>query len=451
MTVIYFIITLGILIFIHELGHFIMAKRSDIKVSTFSLGFGPRLFGFKIGETDYRVSAFPLGGYVSMLGEDPSEEGADDPRSFASKSVWARIKVASFGPIMNIILCFLLMPVVFMIGRSEPVYLHEEPVVIDVKKGSPADVAGIRKGDLVLSIDGEKVAVWETVMNKILINPDQTVNIAIERDGTPLELMVDVDVLPEINGGYIGIEPIFFLSSEARADVVSPGSPAEAAGILPGDTIVSYGGNVVSDFYDLSAKVNGRGGKESTLVVERDGIRKTLKITPTYSVENERWIIGIVTNRRGIGPEKLYRYGFFDAIEKGATENIKLARLTLDILYRLVTFKLSYKVLGGPIVIAKISAEAAASGLGHFLYFMVFLSMQLAILNLMPIPVLDGGHLLFLGIEAIIRRPVNVKIRSIANHIGFIILASFMLLITIKDVETVFGVSTWVKNFLNLE
>jgi len=150
-------------------------------------------------------------------------------------------------------------------------------------------------------------------------------------------------------------------------------------------------------------------------------------------------------------PEKLYKYVFFEAIKKGTDENLKLSKLTIDILGKLVTFKLSYKVLGGPVVIAKISAEAAASGLGNFLYFMAFLSLQLAILNLMPIPILDGGHLVFLAIEAVIRRPVNLKVRSVANHLGFIVLVSFMVLVTIKDIETVFGFSGWLKGLFNIQ
>jgi len=302
MTIIYFAITLGILIFIHELGHFIMAKRAGIKVEAFSLGFGPRLVGFKMGETDYRISAFPLGGYVKMVGEDPSDEDASDPRSFASKSVWARTKVAFSGPLMNFILCIVLMPVVFMIGRMEPVYLHEAPMIADIKAGSPAEVAGFRKGDLIVSVDGKNTPGWESVMSHILINPDRTINFVVQRDGDEIPLAVAVEKLPEISGGYIGVEPVFFLGSEARADVVQPGSAAYDAGVLPGDLIVSYDGKVVADFFDLSAKINAKTCEECAIVVERDGERKALTIKPTLSAEHGRLIIGIVTNRKGMAP-----------------------------------------------------------------------------------------------------------------------------------------------------
>jgi len=450
MTFIYFIITLGILIFVHELGHFIMAKRAGIRVDAFSLGFGPRLFGFKRGETDYRVSALPLGGYVKMLGEDPDDDGADDPRSFSRKSMWARVKVVAFGPLMNFILCIVLMPVVFMIGRTEPVYLHERPVLIGVKPDTPAAEAGLKEGDRIVSIDGNEVKLWDDTINRILISPNQTLEMGIERNGRILNKSVTVGELPEIKGGYIGVEPIFFLGTEARVDVVTPGSPAEAAGLEAGDLVVSFAGRTVTDFYDLSAKVNECGDWETEIVVDRDGKRLTSKIHPAYNAETSRFIIGIITNRSSIGPRAVYRYGFFDSMVLGAKEIIKLTKLTFEVLYRLITLKLSYKVLGGPIIIAKVSAAAAATGLANFLYFMAFLSLQLSILNLLPVPILDGGHLFFIAIEAIRRKPVSVKIRSVASQVGFVILLTFMALITLKDIESVWGVSSWIKKVFNL-
>ncbi len=447
MTIIYFIIALGILIFIHELGHFIMAKRAGICVEAFSLGFGPRLIGFKWGDTDYRISALPLGGYVKMLGEDPDDEdAADDPRSYASKSVWARLSVVAAGPLMNIILCLFLMPIVFMIGREQPIYLSESPVLVGVRSESPAASIDLKKGDLIVAVDGIPVEKWEGVLNKILLAPGGELNIEVERGGNRIEKVVKLGELPGIKGGYLGIEPRLILGNEAVVEGVSEDGPGARAGIREGDLITSFAGKPVGDWIDLTTMIEENEGKPARISVKRAGGIKRFTITPEFNEEYERWIVGISRSALGDTPMHMRKYGFFDAIAEGMKENVKLAGLTFTILKKLLTFQLSYKVLGGPIVIAKVSAAAAASGLSAFLYFLAFLSMQLAILNFMPIPVLDGGHIVFLTIEAIMRKPLNIRVRNIAMQVGFIILISFMLLVTVNDIERTWGVSTWVKS-----
>ncbi len=440
MTILYFIIVLGVLIFIHELGHFILAKRAGIFVEVFSLGFGPRIIGFKGGDTDYRISAFPLGGYVKMHGEEPDDEAGRDPRSFANKSVWARVKVILWGPLMNLMLCLALMPVVFMLGRSEPAFLSEPPKVIGVKSDSPAAGVGIEEGDLVVSVDGKSVAAWDDVINKILLSPKGTLDLGIERNGAILEKRVKVGELPEVKGGYLGIEPMLFIGAEPRIDGVRKGGPAEVAGLKPGDLVVSFEGKEVPDWLELTKFVNDSAGKSADIVVERDGKKIDLTVTAAFNDDFQRWVIGISKDRSSGLPMIVKRYGFWGAIVKGTQENIKLTRLTFDVLGRLVTNQLSYRVLGGPIMIAKSSAAAAASGLSGFLYFMAFLSLQLSILNLLPIPVLDGGQLVFLGIEGLIRRPVSIKVRAVAQHVGFVLLIGFMLLVTFNDIDNIWGI-----------
>lgn len=439
MTILYFIIALGALIFVHELGHFILAKRAGIFVEVFSLGFGPRLVGVKIGETDYRICAFPLGGYVKMRGEEPGEEGSSDPRSFAAKGIWARAKVILFGPLMNLFLCLALMPVVYMIGRAEPAYLSQPPVVSAVKADSPAVEAGLKEGDRIVAVDGKKVATWEDVLNKVLLGPRSTLTFTVDRNNKTFESPVNVGELPEIKGGYVGIEPMLFVGSEAKIDGVRAGGAAAEAGLMPGDVVLSVGGKAVNDWLDLTRLVNETGGKETEFVIERDGTRLEKRVTPILSQDFGRYVIGISKDRMSGVPMVVNKYSFTAAIVKGTKENIKLAGLTLDVLKRLLSFKLSYKVLGGPIIIAKTSAAAAASGLASFLYFLSFLSLQLAILNFLPIPVLDGGQLVFLGIEALMRRPLSVRVRLVAHHVGFALLISLMLLVTVNDIDSVWG------------
>lgn len=447
MTIIYFIIALGLLIFVHEFGHFIVAKRRDIKVEVFSLGFGPRLIGFKIGETDYRISLLPLGGYVKMLGEDASDENAKgDPRSFAAKSIWSRTKVIAAGPIMNLFFCLLVMPIVFMIGREEPQFLKEPPVIINVRAESPATAAGLESGDKILSVDGAEVKTWEDLLNKIIINPGATLSFRIERGGNSFTRDVAVDEIPELKGGYVGIEPMFFFGNEAVIDAVKPGGPADRAGLKSGDMVKSFAGKEIKDWLDLSAKVDESKGEASEIVIVRDGQEMQFTFAPVFDESFHRWLIGISKDRKSGVPMQMVRYGFFDAVKIGTLENIKLAELTLDVLKRLVTLKLSYKVLGGPIIIAKTSAVAAAGGISAFLYFLCFLSLQLGILNFLPIPVLDGGHIMFLGIEAVMRRPLSERVRSVADQAGFVLLIALMILVTYNDLNNIWGIVDKIKN-----
>lgn len=441
MTILYFIIALGLLIFIHELGHFIIAKRAGVYVEVFSLGFGPRIVGVKLGETDYRISAFPLGGYVKMLGEDPDEEGANkDPRSFATKSVFTRAKIIFCGPLMNFILAFLLMPVVFMIGKAEPAFLFEQPQITDVRAESPAEGVGLSKGDLITSIDGDNVRTWDDVLNRILLAPNTTLTFGLMRDGHAIDIDVPVGEIPELKGGFVGIEPMLFEGTEPYVGEVQGGSAADEAGIQKGDLILTFDGQKVLDWLDLTRIVNESAGKEAQVTVDRDGEVVAMPVKAKYDEKYGRWIIGITKDRLKGVPMTVQRYGFVDAVVRGCKENVKLLGLTLDVLKKLVTAQLSFKVIGGPVVIAKASAAAAATGLSNFLYFLAFLSMQLSILNLLPIPVLDGGQLVFLGCEAVLRRPLSIRFRTIAHQVGFILLISLMLLVTINDIDNVWGI-----------
>ncbi len=445
MTIFYFLFTLGVLIFIHELGHFVVAKLSGVRVEAFSLGFGPRLFGFKRGDTDYRISLFPLGGYVKMLGEDPADDGAKQQDSFSAQSVWKRAAIAAFGPIMNIVLCVILMPIVFMVGRMQPEYLQKAPVVSGIKSESPAQTMGFKVGDKIIRINDHDASNWEDVMNIVLMRPNDAVTITIERKGLIQELTGTTGELKSIKGGYLGIEPMFNVEDHASVDGLSNDGPAKKAGIEVGDIVVSYAGSVINNFMDLAAKVNEVGGKESRIRIKRGNSSVTKTITPVYNEGLGRWLLGVTHQSQSVGPQILRHYGFAESLSLGMKEVGKLTGLTFDVLKRLVTLKLSYKSLGGPVIIAKVSAQAAKQGLGDYLYFMAFLSIQLAILNLLPIPVLDGGHLMFLAIEKIKGSPVNEKFVSIVSQVGFILLMGMMVLITIKDVEQMWGVSQYVK------
>ncbi|MFO1518486.1 MAG: RIP metalloprotease RseP [bacterium] len=443
MTILYFILGLGLLIFIHELGHFLVAKWAGIRVEKFSLGFGPKLIGFTRGETEYRVSILPLGGYVKMSGEDPEEgeiKPLDDPRSFAAQPLRKRVLVVAAGPIMNLLLALVLMPIVFMVGRMEPVFLYQPPVVLGVKAKSPAQEIGLEKGDKILSIEQTATPTWDEALQRILMNPNREVTLKVQKkSGTEETKKVKLSQVKEGKAGFLGVEPSLFLGNEAEVDKVAPDSPAEKAGIRSKDRILKIGGEIVADWQDMSDKISQSNGKPVVVEVLRGSEKLELNLTPQYSDANKKWILGIT---KEFHPEDFvkHRYGFVESIKRGMKENVRLFGLTLEVLKKLFTFQLSYKALGGPVQIAQATAQAAHSGLGDFIFFLSFLSMQLGILNLLPIPVLDGGHLFFMGYEVIRRKPLSIKKRIIAQQVGMLVLFTLMILVTVNDIDTIWGI-----------
>lgn len=441
MTIVYFIIALSILIIAHEWGHFIVARLSRIRVEKFSVGFGPKVWGVKKGDTEYKVSALPFGGYIKMSGDELSELDKADKQAFYNKSVPTRACVVGAGPLMNLILCIVLMPVVFMIGKSEPVFLTQPPVVIEVRDESPAARAGIEAGDLFLKVGGEEVSDWKDLFGEVLISTDHDLTFAIERDGELIEKVVHVENIPGGRGGYIGVEPHLFIGNEAVVDAVRGGSPAEVAGLLPGDEVISIDGRPIGDWTDMVEAIGESDGNEITLGIKRGGEKLEVRLKPEYDEDMGRYIIGVSKDVTGRDiPMVKVRYGFFESIREGLSEVGRLATMTFKVLGRLLTLKLSYKALGGPIQIAQATAAAARSGISNFIYFLSFLSLQLGILNLLPIPVLDGGHLVFFGIEAVRRRPMNERVQGIAQQVGFGLIILLLALVSINDIMNIEGV-----------
>ena len=450
MTILTFFAALGILVLVHEWGHYIVAKLSGVWVEKFSIGFGPKIIGFHKNGTDYRVAPIPLGGYVKLYGQDPWEEAegdekraqeiANDPRAFHSKPFLSKLATVVAGPVMNFVLCLFIMPLVFMIGRLQPKILDQPPVLLGVEQGSPAADVGLLKGDLILAMNDEKIDTWKTFLTQVALHPDQEITLEFSRAGENKSVTVHAteDKSKKQTSGYLGIEPFGFYANEPIIDTVLPNSPAAKAGIQTGDTVVQINGINVATWTVMTEFVQKSGHQPMEFTVLRNGVATKLAVLPEYNDDSKTFLVGIT---KKMNPDDFVkkRYGFVDSVKLGTQENIKLLGLTVDIVKRLFTGALSYKSLGGPIQIAKATSAAAESGAGEFIYLLAFLSLQLGVLNLLPVPVLDGGHVVFIVIEALRRKPVSPKVRQITMQIGMVMLLGLMLVVTFNDINTTWG------------
>ncbi len=420
MTIIYFLIVIGILVFVHELGHFLMAKKNGVRVEKFSLGMGPKVVGYKKGDTEYVLSALPLGGYVKMAGENPDEEPTGAQDEFQQKTVWQRAQIAAAGSLMNIMLAFLVMPCVYLIGTYE-----EGPVRVGyVEKGTPADSAGFAAGDVIEKVNGKSVDEWTVAAAILDLNPDRDIKVLVERHGVRKTLTFRAPKVSEPGGELHGLVP----DAPAKIGRVMSGMPAEKAGLQVHDRILSVNRTNVEYWSDFSRLVRESGGKRTKLLIQRGDERIDKYVTPVKS--DGRYIVGL---GRSIELEYV-QYGLIDATKKGFFKTLQLFDLTFFTLKKLLTFSLSIKKIGGPVMIAQLSGKAAELGFSTFLKFLAIISISLGILNLLPIPVLDGGLLLFLAIEAIRKKPLSPKVMGVAQSVGAALLIMLIAVVSYNDV-----------------
>ena len=424
MTFVYFLIVIGILVFVHELGHFIMAKRAGVRVEKFSLGMGPKIIGYKKGDTEYVLSWLPLGGYVKMAGENPDEEPTGDPGEFQSKPVWQRAVIAATGPLTNIVLAFVIMPFVYMVGT----YTIGPAVVGFVEKASPAETAGFKIGDAIEEINGRRITDWEKAAMLIAVNPDTDIQVKISRKGEARMLTLRPALDRERNIGTSGLYPDY----PVEIGKLKEAFPAEKAGLKIHDKIIAVDSMTVYYWNQFSTAVKDSKGKKLVLTIDRDGKRMQVDVTPAES--EGRYVIGV----EPIIPLMFKRYGLLDSLRLGFDKTLEAIDLTLITLKKLVTFSLSIKTLGGPVMIAQMSGQAAAAGLSAFLSLLAMISISLGILNLLPIPVLDGGLILFLVIEAIRKKPLQRKTMEVAQSIGAGLLISLIAVVSYNDIVRMF-------------
>jgi len=428
-----FFIMLGILIFIHEFGHFIFAKIFHCRVIHFAFGFGPWLISRKIGETEYGIKWLPFGGSVRVFG-DPTEmeelgeelSPEEKKRALFAQPAWKKLIIFSAGSIMNILLAFAVSPVVYWRGIERPYIEVAPPRVGAILPDSPADKAGIKPGDLILEVNSKRIETFQELVTNEMLNPGKELVYKIQRGEEILEKKIRLAKSKEEGAGYSGI---ILPGSEPIIGKVQAGSPAEKAGLKPDDKILAVNGQPVKYWHELSGLIQQSQGEPIKILVERGERELEVVVKPRYSKEHKRYLIGIVQKDVRV----FVRYGFWEGIKQGVKETIYWAGLTVRVVERLLSAQLSLKSVSGPVGIAGITSQAAQMGLSHFLRLLVIVSVNLGILNLLPIPPLDGAHILVTTIEAIIRRQLSQKFKEAIFQTGFILMIAFMLLVTFND------------------
>ncbi|MGB1719067.1 MAG: RIP metalloprotease RseP [Candidatus Latescibacterota bacterium] len=420
-TILSFVIALGILVFVHELGHFLVAKWSGIRVERFSVGMPPRMVGFKYGETDYCLSWIPFGGYVKMAGQ--ADVGSDEitgaPWEFPSKSVWTRMAVVAAGPFMNFLFAFVALAFLYAAYGIDT----SESTVIDPEENSVAQAVGLLRGDEIVSVDGEKTDNSYRLMEALEGAESGQVQLVVQREGKLFDF-----TLPAVGEEGYGLR----LMLPPTVGQVVQGEPAATVGLLEGDEIVEVDGVAVISWSDMSREIRRHPDRQITLVWERAGVRMQGLITPRSFSEGDSEI-----GRIGIGPQEGIRHhvGIGRAFELGLLGVYTSSLMILDFLGQLFQGDRSTEELGGPLRIAQMAGETAEQGAKSFISFLAMLSVNLAIINLLPIPVLDGGHLMLFSVEAIMRRPLSVRLQERIQTAGGAIMLFIVALVLFNDLN----------------
>jgi len=420
-----FIVVLGVMIFFHEFGHFAAAKLFGIRVFVFSFGFGRRLFGFKWGDTDCRVSLVPLGGYVKLEGEPDDALSEDvpqshDERDFTARPRWQRFVVYLAGPFMNGVLSVALMAGLYMYGIGVSAALYDRPIIGVVDDGSPAAAAGLLPGDEIVKIDGRPQASWEEAGFSLLVRPDATLHLTIRRGGELRDVELRSGSTKDMVG-TIGVYPL------VRIGAVIEKSPAEAAGLRPDDAIVRIGDQPIRSFADIVPIVAESKAQPLELHVFRDGEMRKVVVTARDDGSGLKI---------GVAPKLVVKqFGPIAALREGFSWAMGQVRQTVDILWRLMTARISFRTMEGPVGIARVSGEAARISLAAFVNLMAVISLQLGILNLLPVPPLDGGHLAILAGEGVVRRDFSMAVKAWIMNAGFVLLLLLVGLVLYSDLS----------------
>jgi regulator of sigma E protease len=446
-SVFYFVIVIGVLVFIHEFGHFIAAKACGMRADVFAIGMGYRLFGYnkvngfsfwkldesiELGDhTDYRVAAFPIGGYVKITGmvdESMDTEfinSEPQPWEFRSKPVWQRMIVICAGVVMNVVLAgFIFWSIAYLQGDR---YMQTTEIGYVVPH-SAAEQSGLHQGDKIVSVNGRQVDYWEAILQSMYLdNLGKDLTITVDRAGRRSEITVPRASIPDIQDASFGIIPT---QTEAVISEVMKGKPAEQAGFRKNDVIIALNGEHVFNEQEVIKVIKANPSVPVAAMWKRGADTLRATVTPTKD-----GLIGIGIGSRYNGPWLTVRYGFLESFPKGMKETGRMVVLHVQFFWQLITGRQSFaKSVGGPVKIAQMATRTAEVGLLNFLGFMGLLSVSLAVLNILPLPALDGGHFLLLVIEAVFRRPVPPKVQMVIQQIGVVLLMALMAFVLFNDI-----------------
>src|ERR1700683_55645 len=420
------IFALGFMVFIHELGHFLAARFFGVRVDVFSLGFGPRITGFRRGNTDYRVSILPLGGYVRMAGETPGDERTGAPDEFASKPRWQRVVVLLAGPMMNLLTAVVVLAALF-VNYPEPSYYSKPIEIVGVLPGTAADHAGLQAGDRIVAVNGSQNPTWQRAhWEAALALPGSTIPITVERDGNTFNTAV--------RSGADEFSSFGFAAGPAIVLSVSPEQPADRAGLQVGDRVVSVDGQSVQSFFQFSQVIQEHEDRVADVLIERNGHQMHLTMHPNKvnTPDGVRWMVGA-----SIGHGSTTRsYGVLEASELSLWLNVRFGEEILGVIGELFTSRWSQvlKNVEGPVGMVAESGRAAREGLRSLLLLTTIISVNLGLLNLLPVPILDGGHILMLAVETTLRRDLSMKTKEAFMQVGMVLILILFVIVLYHDI-----------------
>jgi regulator of sigma E protease len=430
-----FAFVIGILVFVHELGHFLAARRIGVRVLTFSLGFGPKLLSVRRGDTEYCLSAIPLGGYVKMAGENAEDArtGADD--EFLSKSKWQRFQVLIMGPVMNLVLALVVMAIVLYQGAQVPAFDREPVIIGSLTADSVAAAAGIQRGDKIVSINGNPVANWDEFSWIILSKANRQVTLGLIRNGDEKFIQLTPKGVGKYDAAEIGILPVM----HPEITAVNKGEPAAEAGLQSGDVIMGAAGEQDVSRDRVIELIKSHENTPLPFVIVRDAATRQVVVTPRRTSEVVR--IGATISATQV---RTVKPGLLEAFKLSAERNWDWTKLIVNTLVGLFTRETSIKQLMGPVAIADVSGSAAEQGWISLFGLMAMLSLNLGLINLMPVPVLDGGHITILALEGLSRRDFSIRVKEKMLLVGFVLLVTLMATVIYNDLTRI----QWIERLM---